>query len=135
MIVVLILTGDFRIRNSYIPFLKDRLGISKLPRWCSGRESTCQCRRYNRRGFDHWVMKILWSRKWQPTRVFLSGESHGQRSLAGYSSWVAKTWIWLRMNFNNLLRFKMDKIRFCISSTKDNLPDAYCKDIFGELLL
>ena len=30
--------------------------------------------------------KILWSRKWQPTPVFLPGESHGQRSLAGYSS-------------------------------------------------
>ena len=29
--------------------------------------------------------KIPWRRKWQPTRVFLPGESHGQRSLAGYS--------------------------------------------------
>ena len=38
-----------------------------------------------RRGFDPWVGKIPWSRKWQPTRVFLPGESHGQRSLVGYS--------------------------------------------------
>ena len=30
--------------------------------------------------------KILWSREWQPTPVFLPGESQGQRSLAGYSS-------------------------------------------------
>ena len=30
-------------------------------------------------------------RKWQPTSVFLPGESHGQRSLAGYSPWVAKS--------------------------------------------
>ena len=29
--------------------------------------------------------KIPWRRKWQPTAVFLPGESHGQRSLAGYS--------------------------------------------------
>ena len=29
--------------------------------------------------------KIPWRRKWQPTPVFLPGESHGQRSLAGYS--------------------------------------------------
>jgi len=29
--------------------------------------------------------KIPWSRKWQPTPVFLPGESHGQRSLVGYS--------------------------------------------------
>ena len=32
-----------------------------------------------------WVGKIPWRRKWQPTPVFLPGESHGQRSLAGYS--------------------------------------------------
>jgi len=35
--------------------------------------------------FNPWVRKIPWRRKWQPTPVFLSGESHGQRSLAGYS--------------------------------------------------
>jgi len=34
--------------------------------------------------------KILWRRKWQPTPVFLPGESHGQRSLAGYSLWGHK---------------------------------------------
>ena len=31
--------------------------------------------------------KIPWIRKWQPSPVFLSGDSHGQRNLAGYSSW------------------------------------------------
>ena len=36
--------------------------------------------------FDPWVGKIPWRRKWQPTPVFLPGESHGQRSLVGYSS-------------------------------------------------
>ena len=36
-------------------------------------------------GFDPWVRKIPWSRKWQPTLVSLLGESHGQRSLVGYS--------------------------------------------------
>ena len=29
--------------------------------------------------------KIPWRRKWQPTPIFLPGEFHGQRSLAGYS--------------------------------------------------
>ena len=33
-------------------------------------------------GFDPWVRKKPWRRKWQPTPVFLAGESHGQRSLA-----------------------------------------------------
>ena len=38
-----------------------------------------------RHGFDPWVMKIPWRRAWQPTPLLLPGESHGQRSLAGYS--------------------------------------------------
>ena len=38
-----------------------------------------------RPGFNPWVGKIPWRRKWQPTPVFLPGESHGQRSLVGYS--------------------------------------------------
>ena len=37
--------------------------------------------------FNSWVRKIPWRRKWLPTPVFLPGESHGQRSLAGYSPW------------------------------------------------
>ena len=41
-------------------------------------------------GFDLWVGKIPWSRKWQPTPVFSPGESHGQRSLEGYSPWGHK---------------------------------------------
>ena len=36
------------------------------------------------------VGKILWRRAWQPTPVFLPGESHGQRSLAGYAPWDHK---------------------------------------------
>ena len=40
--------------------------------------------------FDPWVEKIPWKRAWQPTVVFLSGESHGQRSLAGYNPWGHK---------------------------------------------
>ena len=37
-----------------------------------------------------WVRKIPWRRKWQPTPVVLPGESHGQRSLKGYSPWGCK---------------------------------------------
>ena len=58
-----------------------------LPRWLRGKESACQCRRRRRLGFDPWVGKVPWRRKWQPTPVFLSGESRGQRSLVGYSPW------------------------------------------------
>ena len=41
-------------------------------------------------GFDPWVRKILWRRKWQHTPVFLLGESHGWRKLEGYSPWCHK---------------------------------------------
>ena len=58
-----------------------------LPRWLSGKELACQCRRHRRRGFGLWVGKIPWRKKWQPTPVFLPGKSHGQRNLMGYSMW------------------------------------------------
>ena len=51
----------------------------------STNKSTCQCRRYERHRFDPWLRQMPWRMAWQPTPVFLSGESHGQRSLAGYS--------------------------------------------------
>ena len=54
-----------------------------LPRWLSGKESACKCTRC---GFDPWVRKIPWRRKWQPTPVFLPEKSRGQRSLADYST-------------------------------------------------
>ena len=50
--------------------------------WLRGKEPACQCRRLR---FDPWVRKIPWMRAWQPTSVFLPGESHGQRNLEGYS--------------------------------------------------
>ena len=43
-----------------------------------------QCRRLE---FHPWVGKIPWRREWQPTPVFLPGQSHAKRSLAGYSPW------------------------------------------------
>ena len=42
------------------------------------------CRRLRRRWFNSWISEIPWRRAWQPTPIFLPGESHGQRSLAGY---------------------------------------------------
>ena len=41
-------------------------------------------------GFNPWIGKIPWRWAWQPTPVLLPGESHGQRSLAGYSPWGQK---------------------------------------------
>jgi len=62
---------------------------AELPRWHSGKESSCQCRRCKRRGaFLSW--KTPWSRKWQCAPVFLPREFHGLRSLVGYSPWGRK---------------------------------------------
>jgi len=62
-----------------------------LPRWHSGEESDCQCRRCRRHRFDPWVGKIIWRRKWQPTPVFLPEKLYGQRSLVGYTLWGHKS--------------------------------------------
>ena len=57
----------------------------RLPTWCSGKESACQGKIHTRFGFDPWVGKIPWRRKWQRTTAFLPEKFCGQRSLVGYS--------------------------------------------------
>ena len=51
-----------------------------------GKEPACQYRRHKRCGFHPWVGKIPWRRVWQPTPIFLPGESHGQKTLVGNKS-------------------------------------------------
>ena len=65
------------------------LNVGELPRWLSGKESACQCRRHSSnpgsgRSPGGW-------KKWQPTPVSLPGKSSGQRSMAGYSPWGCKS--------------------------------------------
>ena len=52
-----------------------------LPRWLSVKESACQCRRP---GFNPWVGKIPWRRKWNPTSVFLPGRGGGKKKIYIY---------------------------------------------------
>ena len=61
----------------------------RLPRWLSGKESTCQCRRHRRQGFDPWVGKIPEEEMASHSSI-LAGKSHGQRRLASYSPWGCK---------------------------------------------
>ena len=58
-----------------------------FPASSAGKETTCNVMRLE---FDPWVGKIPWKRERVPTPVFLPGEFHGQRSLAGYSLWACK---------------------------------------------
>ena len=65
--------GSQRVRHDWVTFT---LGFPSSSDIC------LQCKRP---GFDPWVGKIPWRRKWQPTLVFLPGEFQGQRNLVGYS--------------------------------------------------
>jgi len=56
----------------------------------TGKESACHWRKCKRHGFDPWVGKMPWRRKWYPTPVFLLEEAQEQRSLAGHSPWGHK---------------------------------------------
>ena len=61
-----------------------------FPGGISGKESVCQCRKHKRHGFNPWIGKIPWRRKWQPAPVFLPGKSQGQGSLVSFSPWGHK---------------------------------------------
>ena len=71
--------------QSHVRLFCDPMGCGLgFPDGSSGKEHTC--RKHERCRFDPWVRKIPWRRSWQPTPVFVPGESHGQRSLAGSPS-------------------------------------------------
>jgi len=82
-IIVLAIYVDLRM----LALLCQFYNLQGLPWWISDKESSCLCRRC---GFDPWVRKISWRKKWQPTPVFLPGKSHGQRCLAVYSQYSVK---------------------------------------------
>ena len=93
-----ILSGEFCEQRSLVGYrpwgckesdAMERLSLSlgSFPRGSGGKEFACSV---GDPGFDPCVGKIPWRRKWQPTPGFLPGESHGQRSPAGYSPWGLK---------------------------------------------
>ena len=82
--------GAIFLINQLINFWGCTESLLGFPDGTSSKEPACQCRRHKRREFNPWMGKIPWRRAWQPTPVFLPGESHGQRKLAGYSPWGHK---------------------------------------------
>ena len=72
--------------------LKGKWGLLK---WLGGKESACQRRSHRRRKFNPWVGKIPWRRKWQPTPVFLPGESMDRGAWWAPVDGVTKSWTWL----------------------------------------
>ena len=83
-----------QIVGSYCSILKYFVCYGWLPRWNSGKKSTCQWRGSKRCGFETWVGKSPWSRKWQPTPVLLPGKFQGQRRLAATVQEVAEHQTW-----------------------------------------
>ena len=79
-----VMTQAFRLL-CLLSLLHSMAHYGGFPGDASGKEPACQCRRRKRRGFDPWVGKIPWKKVWQPTAVFLPGQSHGELSLEGYS--------------------------------------------------
>ena len=82
-----------------------------FPGGASGKESACQYRKRRTLKFNPWVRKIPWRRKWQPTPVFLPGESHGQGSLAGDGPWGCKDghdWTRTHNIFRNGCKYKAE---------------------------
>ena len=70
------------------PYKTLRYKCTGLPRWHSGKESSCQCRRCR---FDPWVRKFPLEKEMaSPPPVFLPGKFHGQQSLSDCSPWGPK---------------------------------------------
>ena len=117
--------------------LKWSIENTGLPNWQSRKESTCPCRWYTRPGFNPWVGKIPWRRKWLPTPVSLPGKSHGQRSLAGYTPWDHEqldTTEWLHTHTHthtHTLKIPAIEFRNVYYLVSLILPDRMIWDKFG----
>ena len=84
-----------------------------------------------RHGFNPWVRKIPWRRKWQPIPVSLSGKSHGQRSLAGYSPRghnESDMTQWLNTNIET----SSLKIFICKNQLFNSLPSEVTLSVIGR---
>ena len=103
-----------------------------LPGWLSGKESICQCRSCRRCGFDPWVGKIPWRRKWQPTLVFLPGKSlwteEPGRLQPIVSQRVRHDWAYTR-SFPDQLSFSADAQMKGLSSKRS--AHIFQKRLFG----
>ena len=74
---------NLTVLRSQVEFVSEPLSELGFPGGSDGKVSAQGWRP----GFNPWVGKIPWRRKWQPTPVFLPGKFHRWRSLVGYSPW------------------------------------------------
>ena len=94
--LIIFLFPHFRVTCSHSSMYLFLIALIIIfPGGAGGRESAYQCRRHKRCRLHPWVGKKPWRRKWQPTPVFLPGESYGQRNLVATVPGIAKNWTWL----------------------------------------
>ena len=82
--------GSHRVGHNWSD-LAAAADLLHFTRWLSGKIPACQGRGHRKCGFNPWIRKILWKKKWQPTPVFLPEKSNEQRSLVGYHK-VSRSW-------------------------------------------
>ena len=109
-----------------------------LPSWCSGKETTCQCRRCKRPGFDPWVRKMPWRRRWQPTPVFLPGSPTsdspwGLKELDATEQLIAHTDTHThRIRLRESYRLKRNKNLLCNTGDTVSIPSRATKPTGGN---
>ena len=117
-----------------------------FPGGSSGTEPVCQGRRPKRHRFYPSFGKIPWRRAWQPIPVFLPGESHGQRSLVGYSPRRCReghAWSDLACmqapgryeSWEKVLTWKLDSALCVCITIKPSHPEHYCNHINPRTLI
>ena len=111
--------------SSHLPVQWQLLKSTRLPQGLRDRESVCQCKRCR---LDPWVGKIRWRRKWQPTPVFLPGESHGWKILAGYSPWDCK-------ESTQLSGFTFTLLSFSGMRSEEKDQKSFLEKMLPELIL
>ena len=92
---------------------------SGLPWWLSGKSSACNP---GDMGSIPGLGGSPWSREWQPTLLFLPGEFHGLRSLAGYTPWGCK-----ELDMTDLLTF-FSLFQVCLTLL-ENIPSLNKKNL------
>ena len=75
---------------------------------------------------------MRWGREWQPTPVYLLGKSHGQRSLAGYSSWGHKKLDMTEHAHNAILLVKLYNLAGKGKHRFDSLSQIILDWLFSE---
>ena len=107
--------------------------------WCSSVSKASACNA-GETWFNPWVGEFPWRSKWQPTPVFLPGESHGQRCPAGIVHWLTRVGydldlfpsfclVFFFFHMNSWLFEKQHTVHFkCYNHLALNLPSSYCLD-------